>query len=593
MKSIEFNPPKKKTIFIGLDGEAINHEYCLLGASDGTHIYHDSGALTTLSMLEYLWEFHKRGVLVWFGGHYDVNHLVRDLSDEGKDFFFAGGWVKYYNYELRYMPKKFLKIRNLDFKKASITIYETYSFFSTSFIKACEEFLGEVDPRILEGKEKRVAFTREDREMMIEYNALECVYLVRLMEKIALMLEANNLKITQWYGPSALANAVLRQHSIAKDYLPHIFYEGSELIDEAFRCAYFGGRIEALRLGAFNEGVYAYDINSAYPSAMLHLSAIGPEIDLAFEYEREEPFSVWLLHWDLPEKTHIGPLPYRTKNGRIYFPRNGYGWYWQPEVKWLMHHHSKYVRIEKGLIFKPTPASINDIIPEYYAKRLALKKIGDESQYILKILLNSIYGKFAQKIGAASFRNLAWAGYITSYTRAKLLTAAWGRRDVIAFATDGIITEGEIEGLSLSKELGAWNVEGYDSARVIMPGIYRLDDKKIGNRGFKHLDWGTTLEDLTNYRYSDTEERIFISHTLARAFPEAFGKDYLKFIGFTKRIEPDNLDKRIFNLFLIRDWNTDSCGSSIISLEKCPDKSAPIKMVADEMLEDVYYEEDI
>src|SRR5262249_30758287 len=131
-----------------------------------------------------------------------------------------------------------------------------------------------------------------------------------------------------------------------------------------------------------------------------------------------------------------------AKDGSIYFPVNGAGWYWGPEVENLIRFFPRRsFEIEYGWVHpynKDRP--FQELIHDLYNKRQSLKAAGDQAEYVLKLGLNSMYGKFAQHLGARPFYCLPYAGYITSFTRAALYRAAMAApRDIIGFATDGIL----------------------------------------------------------------------------------------------------------------------------------------------------------
>jgi hypothetical protein len=63
-----------------------------------------------------------------------------------------------------------------------------------------------------------------------------------------------------------------------------------------------------------------------------------------------------------------------------------------------------------------------DWVEPLYAYR---RQLGSSGQgYPLKLAINSLYGKLAQRIGEPPWRNPLWAGLITARTRALLMDAA-------------------------------------------------------------------------------------------------------------------------------------------------------------------------
>jgi hypothetical protein len=122
-------------------------------------------------------------------------------------------------------------------------------------------------------------------------------------------------------------------------------------------------------------------------------------------------------------------------------------------------------------------------IPGYYRERI---KLGKEAKgIVIKLGLNSIYGKLAQSTGIAPpYQSWIWAGNITSGTRAQLLDAlsrcvdGWS---CLMLATDGIYSR---ERLSfgpprrtgtddLKTPLGGWEEKIHEKGIfAVRPGIY-------------------------------------------------------------------------------------------------------------------------
>lgn len=119
------------------------------------------------------------------------------------------------------------------------------------------------------------------------------------------------------------------------------------------------------------------------------------------------------------------------------------------------------------------------------------------AQLALKLCMNSLYGKMAQRVGwneekrlPPRWHQLEWAGWTTSLTRAMLWDVM--RRipveQIIAVETDGLYTTmppSEI-GISHSTELGGWEIGEYDEIMYVQSGMAWLrkgDDWTCKRRG--------------------------------------------------------------------------------------------------------------
>jgi hypothetical protein len=93
---------------------------------------------------------------------------------------------------------------------------------------------------------------------------------------------------------------------------------------------------------------------------------------------------------------------------------------------------------------------------------------------VLKLALNSLYGKSAQRVGKGRFRCMVRAGLITSMTRASLLRAVAMAHDpwnVLELATDSVLSKEPLP-LGASKGLGSWEEKPWPGGVFLLrPGL--------------------------------------------------------------------------------------------------------------------------
>lgn len=563
----------------------------MLGTSLDAFLETRKGCLRTedcfrffFALLDSLCKGNRKPVFVGYVTSFDVNHILRDLDDETlakiiepdeKEF------VKWRDWEILYFPKKLLRIRH---QGRDFTWYDVFSFFGSSFEKAIRGFLPHDDrfKIITEGKAARASFTRSDWVKIKRYNKLECELLVSLMDTFRGMLESNGIQLRKWHGPGAVADFLLgkRGFNVHTDFPVYADDDTPLGLSHAWDCAFFGGRIENLIVGTVNN-VWSYDINSAYPKAASLLYRLTFARRWRYsakprDVESFGPVAVFFVEWSLPRSCKIGPFPWRDKRGRIYFPLNGMGWYWAPEVKAARRIFGKRIKL-RDVWYQPAGESskLASIVPFIYAERQRQKSAGDPSEYALKISLNSLYGKLAQRVGKAPYLCLPYAGLITSYTRSQLLSAAYLKPDaILGFATDAIFTRESLP-LSLSDKLGDWKEERYKTFMVLMNGFYRLDDGarkvKIATRGVPSSpDWEAVIKELNETGKVTFPETKFVTHSMAINFPKAYGPDRLKFVKREKVINPFASVKRAFQETDIQDWSKDFASSVPVSVDHLP-----------------------
>ena len=564
IRSLGVEPDKNhkvapKRVFVAYDGEGWSDKYVLLANSLGERIS-DQGGLPTKACLEFLSQPYDQPIKrIFFSFNYDVNHIIKDFSDEQIEILLTGRSVNYDEYRVSYIPGKIFIVNGFRY-------YDIFSFFATSFINVVRKMLGPefVTKSLIEGKSDRNKFETWDLDRIIAYNDEELSLMVQVADKLREAFEEIGVALTEWYGPGAVAKYWFREHNV----LPNEKHTENTLT--ALNSAYYGGRFEQLTLGKV-KNIYEYDIHSAYPSAMADMPYFTSWTTVPKGQFRDNPYSVWYISFDLRESQHhsermydnspyaptFGPLPVRSKDGRICYPLVGKGWYWHSEVQVMLDffptakviYHKGYVAETEGQPFA--------WIKELYDYRQKLKDSGNLAQYAIKVGLNSLYGKCAQRVGRNPYFSLAWAGYITATTRAKLARAGYenGSQHVLGFATDALFTDTKFN-LRISDDLGSWEESRFRSAIFFQVGVYRvvkedgtIDDRYRGSPLRKGID--DIIDQLKRYptKYPKVRMARFVSHMLAIKAPKAYRQYRAKFIQVQHTLNLDAPYKRHYHGF--------------------------------------------
>jgi len=209
---------------------------------------------------------------------------------------------------------------------------------------------------------------------------------------------------------------------------------------------------------------------------------------------------------------------------------------WVMRDLWDAEHYrikNSWQFIPKNLDDRP----YKEFVENMYNKRLELKLQGDALQLPLKTILNSIYGKTAQKqhgyIG--NLFNPIICASITGKTRARMYDFVARSRlsdSVVSFATDSICFSKEVD--IHSNALGALNLDKHSNdAYYLQNGIYRFggDWKKRGlgrlkGKTFEHVKTivkqGRIYLEMSEDRVSHLRSCIIQSrlHDIGRIKPE-------------------------------------------------------------------------
>jgi hypothetical protein len=179
-----------------------------------------------------------------------------------------------------------------------------------------------------------------------------------------------------------------------------------ERANDSLREAYHGGRVQVL--GNAGETVYnvrSVDRNSMYPSVMRESPM--PDMDSVRQLKATEKNLRKLasddayVYWG-----HVvmeaGPdaelfIPVRREDGRkTYTETRVDGMFVQPVIDYALAHGWRLLDV-KELWFAKTMKPFDGFVDEFYSLRLQYKANKDGREILVKLLLNSLYGKFAQR----------------------------------------------------------------------------------------------------------------------------------------------------------------------------------------------------
>jgi hypothetical protein len=497
--------------FVAWDGEGVTengrHRYTLLANSYGNYIRNPKG-IATLQALHFLCDQAKidpRANHVCYGASYDVNMILGDLGSHQVWTLCQDGVLHYGQFRIEYRPRRQLLVtryregerHTTPNKLGSMSLWDVIGFFQCRFTQALDSWLKDVDPETLafiaEMKAKRSGFAHEDPKEVLRYCLKECELLVMLMTKLRNKMRPVGLIPTRWDGAGAIGGKLLQNH-----HVPTMMGEPPDPVREAAQYAYFGGRIEAVRYGNLEAEVFSHDIRSAYPTAMLELPCFAhgrwqhSASPVSLPLGPGEPrhigrggFRVSKVRFRFSEGLPpIHPLPWREENGSVFFPASGEGWYWEPEVQLLRDFRPGQYRIAEQWEWRPAcDHQPFRFVTDVYTQRQRMRLAGHDGHIVLKLALNSLYGKLAQKVGwkrdtgkPPTYHQLEWAGWITSVTRAKLYRLAMQHPEaVIAFETDGLYSTAHHD-CQEGEDLGEWEVDSHDGITYLQSGLYWLKD---------------------------------------------------------------------------------------------------------------------
>lgn len=418
--------------------------------------------------------------------------ILRDLPDASLYTLFrpelrarqGGGFerVAYKQYEIHWLAGA-MWLRD---DRRKVTVWDLGKYYQGPFSGCLKDWSIRLDVQdeIAEMKKRRSLFTMREISRIRRYCLHECEALAEFATKLEIAHTNADLKPRGWFGPGSTAGVLLKRHDIQerRGILPPIMVE-------PVACAFFGGRAEISTSGYVKGPIWGYDISSAYPHHASQLPCLEHGRWERVTREREI-LGRGCVHALVHGHVHHapgdwGPLPVRLPNGSIVFPRSGAsGWWWKDEWlaacegwKGLKFDHAYVLRRECNCVpFK--------FLPELFDHRRAVGKETGEGK-VIKLALNSCYGKLAQTIGKAQYASRVWAGMITSGTRAQVLKLMLRHErldSILMIATDGLFSTERHE-VDKQIVLGGWERAEHESITLIRPGMYWLGASKLRARG--------------------------------------------------------------------------------------------------------------
>lgn len=469
--------PRPAHPFLAVDGEACEGDYVLLNRTGSAPLVDlRPGGLHTIACLEYLLQAPRPCIQVCFGLGYDVNNWLRDLPRGPLEQLHLRQVAYWRDYRIEWVPSKWFSVKSIDGRYAQVV--EVFGFFQTSFVKSLEAWGIGAPAEIERMKGERGSFRRADIENVTRYCRAECELLVELMNQLRGACAEAGITPSKWIGAGSIAAALLDRQGIDSHHRHDLDLTSRHVAENVVAGAYFGGRVELLHQGV-HRNLVAADLKSAYPAAMQELPSLKGAKLVRRKRFNPERHGIWKVRWDLrgaDPPPLLAPFPVRVKQS-IFYPLAGEGHYHGVEVAAALQLGYP-IEVQGGYVLEGPGTDERPFrwVPDVYKRRQRFVREERAAEKVVKLGLNSVYGKLAQgptmHVPLPRFQSYFWAGYVTAATRARVLIAAAGARDPIMIATDGIFARG-FGALGPAQGLGNWEREEVEKLFAAQPGVYQ------------------------------------------------------------------------------------------------------------------------
>jgi len=281
-----------------------------------------------------------------------------------------------------------------------LQIYDTFNFYSISLEKLIQSF------KLNEEGIFKIPFGKPgDTKILMERCKMDARATWIIWDRTQkFFLSEYNQSIT--YTAPGMAFKIFKQH----------FFFGSWMRTEsekdfcAFeRSSYRGGRSEIFKRGDKIKH-QSFDVNSMYPAVMECNDYPVPdtvywerEVNLNTLTKRISKGKLFIaeITVKVPDM-YIGPLPVTdTETGKLIFPVGIFTGVWcSPEIIAALDYGVEIIECKKILMYAQKKPLFKSWVNTLYPARIKAKKENNTAlQQMLKLLLNSLYGKFGEQRG--------------------------------------------------------------------------------------------------------------------------------------------------------------------------------------------------
>ena len=443
-------------------------------------------------------------------------------------------------------------------ENAVIEFRDSYALLPFSLEKLIESF--NIDTKKVEIDFNK-KWTKKSR-LMKEHLKNDCIALYKVLQKF---FERER------YRSYTIASLSLKRFL---DFSGCEIWSVNSKYDNYYRGNYYrGGRVEVYKM--YGKNLYYYDINSLYPYVMLEKMPVNEPIKI----KRYKSNKIGFYKIELLQDTndYISVLSVKNKNGIYYVNgcKHDIFYLTSAELELLLENNVKF-KIIDGYYFEKCEYLFNDYVNYYYDLKLNAKDNIDRT--IAKLMLNSLYGKFGQRLIGyemtnkpkknqdaiiidesynillyekklnLKFNGVYIAAYITALARKRHyeLMKSIGFENIFYCDTDSIITNKKLKTDLVNENIGNLKlVDKIKEAVFLLPKTYCY-------KNFENKEKSVVKGFSENISLEKMKELLFKKI-------DKIEIEYLRMLGFReslRRVNKDNIIKENGILKLVKQTKT-------------------------------------
>jgi hypothetical protein len=435
-------------------------------------------------IIEFLVREKFKGSYNWFYNiQYDFESMIKYLDYAELLELYQEHELQYNKkFKIKYIPKKFFAI--MSNTNNNYYFYDLYAFLDTSLNKASKKFLKDeklsntVDANLLNTD---LQYWSKHKSDIIKY----CIKDADLTKRLADYFWDIIYEKLNFYPKQPMSKGKLsEEYFLHKCDIPTI----NAIPEKAIKIAYdsfYGGHFEILKRGYF-PSVYCYDIKSAYPAEIAEL----------IDYTKGK----WRKCIEMDENCHTGFYKCKIESMEKYFspfkqkvggsaglnvyPNGTFTQYLtKKEIQFYrLHFPNSAINIEFGYEFYPKTEEKPFKLEIERLYQWKDSESDPDIKYCVKIILNSLYGKFIQVSGnynqTGKLFNPIYAANITAGARIKILELALqDRENIISFSTDSVTCKKPLN-VPKNPKMGEFELDFEGEGVFIMSDVYNLWNNK-------------------------------------------------------------------------------------------------------------------
>lgn len=377
---------------------------------DGNEYKYFLGKTCISDFLKYILR-HRYRAYTFFahnGGLFDFNFIIEMLKNWNYDLhlIFQGSRCL----QLKIYLEKLGELQNRK-SRNNIKFSDSYALLRYSLDKLTKDFNAKHQKlNFMPGGKKdndydylyEVLYKNREK-IFFDYIQNDVIGLYEVLNKFNSMIQKHNGRLSYTIASTSLK-------TFQTGYLKNKIIMSNRKTNDEMKNGYYGGRVEIFKMYVDKDKYYCYDVNSLYPYVMFNnifpvtkpRKIINTDIDLI-----KNSLGITYCQVMAPKDLYLPLLPYHYNIGnysKLVFPIGSFKGYWDNVLL--------VKALELGYKIKPIYTYIFDgeyIFKDYVTRFYELKKKSKKESinYIVaKLLLNSLYGKFAQNQDSESLKKI-------------------------------------------------------------------------------------------------------------------------------------------------------------------------------------------